>query len=80
MSVARISAGAYGNAVISSLPQPSCPADLNASRTIDGSDLGILISEWGLARKAAPADLNSDGLVDGIDLGILLGAWGRCLN
>jgi hypothetical protein len=40
---------------------------------VDGTDLGMMLSQWGLA---GTADFNSDGTVNGDDLGPLLGAWG----
>jgi formylglycine-generating enzyme len=50
---------------------PSVLGDLNGSGTVDGADLGILLSAWG----QSAADLNRDGTTDGADLGILLVAW-----
>jgi hypothetical protein len=53
---------------------PSCLlADLNCDGTVDGADLGLLLSAWGV--EGDPADFNADGTVDGGDLGILLGEW-----
>ncbi|MFO0784543.1 MAG: hypothetical protein U0636_12785 [Phycisphaerales bacterium] len=48
-------------------------ADLNGDMVVDGTDLGILLGQWGTADCAA--DITHDGLVDGVDLGVLLGAW-----
>lgn len=48
-------------------------ADLNCDGVVDGTDLGLLLSQWG---SNASGDLNSDGTVDGTDLGLLLSAWG----
>jgi formylglycine-generating enzyme required for sulfatase activity len=42
---------------------------------VDGTDLGVLLSQWG---GAGSADLNADGFVDGVDLGVLLAGWGAC--
>jgi len=47
--------------------------DFNGDGTIDGVDLGLLLTAWGSAQTQF--DLNADGVVDGIDLGILLTAW-----
>ena len=55
---------------------PPCPADLNSSGEVDGTDLGLLLGAWGTNNPAA--DLNDSGNVDGTDLGLLLGAWGAC--
>ena len=51
-----------------------CPADLSLDGTVDGSDLGIMLSGWG----GPGGDVNEDGETDGADLGMLLGAWGPC--
>jgi formylglycine-generating enzyme required for sulfatase activity len=48
---------------------------LNADCVVDGTDLGVLLSQWG---GAGSADFNADGFVDGIDLGTLLAGWGAC--
>ena len=53
----------------------ACPSDLNGDSVTDGTDLGLLLGNWG---NAGTGDLNSDGIVDGTDLGLLLGAWGNC--
>lgn len=56
-----------------------CTGDLNLNGGVDGTDLGILLSQWGASTPSTTADLNNDGSVDGSDLGVLLGAWGPCL-
>jgi hypothetical protein len=48
--------------------------DLDASGTVGGADLAVLLGSWGSG--ASPADLDLDGLVGGSDLAILLGNWG----
>ena len=53
-------------------------ADLNFDDQVDGSDLTVLLGQWGLKGECLSADLNGDGQVDGADLAILLGEWGRC--
>jgi hypothetical protein len=52
-----------------------CPPDLDADRTVGGSDLTIMLGAWG---ASGAADLNFSGTVEGADLTILLGAWGSC--
>jgi hypothetical protein len=53
---------------------PGCvAADLNCDGAVNGTDLGILLAQWG---TGGSADLNRDGTVNGDDLGQLLGAWG----
>lgn len=53
-----------------------CPADLNGDGVIDGQDLGVVLSVWGLPTELG--DLDCSGEVDGEDLGMMLGGWGRC--
>lgn len=51
-------------------------ADLNGDCIVDGTDLSLLLQQWGTVPDApASADLNDDGKVDGADLGTLLSAW-----
>jgi hypothetical protein len=59
---------------------PSCPADIDASGTIDGSDLSRLLAAWGPDAAGLAADINRDTRVDGVDLSMLLAAWGPCPN
>lgn len=54
---------------------PPCPADLTGDGSVDGQDLGLLLSSW---NGDGPAALNGDGSVDGVDLGLMLSAWGAC--
>ena len=56
----------------------SCLGDIDGDGMVDGSDLGILLFEWGAGPSAA--DLDGDGQVSGSDLGILLFEWGFCLD
>jgi subtilisin family serine protease len=51
-------------------------ADLSGDGTVDGIDLGVVLSGWGACGVACAADLNDDGVVNGIDLGLVLGNWG----
>jgi hypothetical protein len=53
----------------------ACPADLDGDGTVSGSDLGLLLGNWG---GSGIGDLDGDGNVSGSDLGLLLGAWGAC--
>jgi hypothetical protein len=55
------------------LLSPSIPGDLNGDGVVNGADLSILLSGWGLP---GPADLDGNGTVGGSDLAILLGSWG----
>ncbi len=54
-----------------------CPADLDGNETVNGSDLGVLLSAWGPC-SGCPADLDGDGAVSGSDLGVMLVGWGAC--
>ena len=49
------------------------PGDVNGDGTVNGADLGMLLSAWGTSNPAA--DLNGDGVVDGADLGLVLASW-----
>lgn len=49
-------------------------ADVDCSGTVDGTDLGKLLAQWGPGHGTG--DLDGSGTVDGTDLGRLLGAWG----
>jgi hypothetical protein len=64
---APIAVGDEGNA---------CLGDLDADGAVGGSDLGLLLGQWGVA--GGFADLDDDGIVGGADLGLLLGEWGAC--
>lgn len=61
---------------------PGCIAnieDSDGASIVDGTDLGLLLSEWG-ARGACSNLDDQDGLriTNGADLGVLLAAWGAC--
>jgi hypothetical protein len=59
--------------------QPTCAdADLFRDFNVNGADLGILLSQWGLTNPLTVSDINKDGAVNGADLGILLSFWGAC--
>jgi hypothetical protein len=58
-----------------------CIGDILADRTINGADLGALLSYWGPVTASSisrACDLNGDGQVSGGDLGLLLSNWGSC--
>lgn len=54
-------------------PNAAAPADINGDGSINGLDIAILLSNWGLSGRAGDAD--GDGTVDGDDLSIVLNAW-----
>ncbi len=53
-------------------------ADLNLDGIVDGSDLTVLISRWGLTGTAGSlwGDLSGDGIIDGLDATALFATWG----
>lgn len=53
------------------------PEDLDGNGTVDGADLGVLLSEWGECPFITPCsgDFDNDGDVDGADLGVLMAAF-----
>ena len=51
------------------------PGDLDHDGMILGSDLSILLSQWGDSGMNASADLDCDGVVSGPDLSVLLANW-----
>ncbi len=53
--------------------EPVRPADLNSDGIVNGSDLAVMLSQWG---TAGSADITGDGLVGGADLAALLSDWG----
>lgn len=55
-----------------------CPGDVNGDNTVNITDLGVLLSNFGLMGGAtfSQGDLNGDGNVNITDLGILLAAFG----
>lgn len=55
-----------------------CSADIVLDGIVNGADLALLLSNWGLARDGLGADANLDGVVDGADLAFLLSSWGVC--
>jgi hypothetical protein len=50
------------------------PGDLNGDGLVNGGDLGLMLSFFGLC-EGCQADLNGDGVVNGGDLGLLLVKW-----
>ena len=68
-------ASIYTIARINLAPVAACFADINGDHQVDGSDLTVVLSQWG---TAGSGDINDDGNVDGQDLTILLASWGAC--
>jgi hypothetical protein len=67
-------AGVYTAAIPAN---PGCAADLDGDGSVSGSDLGLLLAQWGCSGSCS-ADLDGDGAVGGSDLGWLLAQWGPC--
>jgi hypothetical protein len=59
---------------------PCCPADLNASGTVDAADLALLLGTYGSRDPGGDpsGDLDGDGVVQTSDVAILIDAWGAC--
>ncbi len=57
---------------VSVVPGPA--ADVNGDGVVNGADLGLVLSAWGMC-AGCPEDLNGDDAVDGADLGVLLSQW-----
>ncbi|MCA9310132.1 MAG: hypothetical protein KDA21_02945 [Phycisphaerales bacterium] len=56
------------------IPAP-CYGDANGDRTVDFSDLNLVLGNWGATTSAG--DLNSDGIVNFTDLNLILLHWGE---
>ena len=48
------------------------PADIDGDGVVNGSDLNILLEQWG---NHGSADIDADGVVDSKDLRVLLEEW-----
>ena len=58
---------------------PYCIGDGSGNAIVDGLDLGLTLSRWGVCEgDACYSDFNGDGLINGADLGDVLSNWGRC--
>ena len=55
-----------------------CNADITGDGLVNGGDLGVLLSAWGVAPPSGDGDVNHDGLVNGSDLSMVLSSWGAC--
>lgn len=55
---------------------PTCTADLNGDNVVDLSDLGIVLTNYGLTGPGLAGDFDGDNDVDLSDLGVLLAAYG----
>jgi len=73
--ICDIASGLFDDVDADGVPDAcACTGDLNGDRRVDTSDLGILISQFGMSDT--PADLNLDGVTDQTDLGMLIQGFG----
>ncbi len=76
----QIRAGALPDVNLNNIPDGcECLADIFVDGQVNGADLGVVLSQWGLGAGVA-GDINRDGIVNGADLTIVLGSWGPCGN
>ena len=81
IDVLETSSGAVPDINRNNVPDTcECIGDLFQNGAVNGADLAIVLSEWGLATPFTVSDLNADGIVNGADLTIVLNAWGPCPN
>jgi len=66
-----------GSVIALSIGPASRSPDLNGDGVVNGTDLGLMMSNFRayVGSNSAP-DLNYDGSINGADLAILLGSWG----
>ena len=60
-----------------------CIGDVHADDQVDGTDLGVLLANWGVrvnSPESRASDIDGNGTVNGADLGLLLSNWGHCAN
>jgi len=55
-----------------------CFADITGDGSVNGGDLGVLLSSWGIALPSGIGDVNHNGIVNAADLAVLLSSWGSC--
>jgi len=56
-----------------------CAGDVDDSGAVNGVDLAVVLTNWGIPSPKYPgADVNDDGVVDGTDLATVLAGWGAC--
>jgi hypothetical protein len=71
-------AAAFVRDEIAPPPGEPCPADIDASGSVDFADVLSTLSAWGPCEGACPADLDESGVIDFNDLLPILAAWGPC--
>ncbi|MFM7807827.1 MAG: hypothetical protein ACKPEA_07825, partial [Planctomycetota bacterium] len=58
-------------------PPPQCPSDVDGSGSIDGSDIALMLLDYGPC-SGCPTDLDGDGRVSAADVALLLLDFGPC--
>lgn len=58
--------------------ETSCFGDINGDGIVNGGDLALVLSDWGVCSGSCPADFDGNGLVNGGDLAQVLAVWGPC--
>lgn len=75
-------AAAFALAVALPAAAQTCIGDIVADGRVDGGDLGVLLSNWGVVVATSPVsracDVDNNGQVTGADLGLVLADWGYC--
>jgi hypothetical protein len=65
-----------GGTIFGAAKVPADPCrmgDFDCNGTVDGADLGLLLSNWG---GTGITDIDRNGVTNGADLGITLSLWG----
>ena len=76
--IAADAVDADGNGVPDECEVKPCPADITGNGVVSGSDLALLLDEWGSANPSPSVDLDGDGFVGASDLAMVLSSWGPC--
>lgn len=66
-----------GTMVVNCDDAQPCPADIDASGSVDVTDLLAVINSWGPC-PGCPADTDNSGTVDVVDLLAVINGWGPC--
>ena len=64
--------------IVSNATVCDCLSDMTGDDLVNGFDLSVVLSNWGLTPSSGDGDVNHDGMVDAADLAIALSTWGSC--
>ncbi len=64
--------------IVSNATVCDCLSDMTGDDLVNGFDLSVVLSNWGLTPSSGDGDVNHDGMVDAADLAIALNTWGSC--